>query len=151
MNSSGIISTIAGNGVQGFSGDGGIATNAQLDYPYAVAVSLSGNIYICDLYNERVRVICSNNCLASINSLSNKDNGFSLFPNPNNGSFKIVIEKPINECIIEIYNSLGKNIYTKNILYGENNINVNELSKGLYYYKLIENNQTLSTGKIIFK
>jgi len=44
----GIITTFAGNGTSGFSGDGGNATSAQLNYPYAVCSDVSGNIYIVD-------------------------------------------------------------------------------------------------------
>ena len=51
--STGIISTIAGNGVCGFSGDGLLATNAELNGPDAIAVDVFGNIYISELYRVR--------------------------------------------------------------------------------------------------
>lgn len=51
----GIITTVAGNGVAGFSGDGGPAINAQLNQPQGVAVDAAGNVYIADAYNSRVR------------------------------------------------------------------------------------------------
>lgn len=53
--SSGIIVTVAGTGSPGFAGDGGAATQAQLDAPTGVAVDLAGNVYIADLSNQRVR------------------------------------------------------------------------------------------------
>jgi streptogramin lyase len=51
----GIISTVAGNGTAGFSGDGGPATKAQLKQPHSIALDNSGHLYICDIGNHRVR------------------------------------------------------------------------------------------------
>jgi sugar lactone lactonase YvrE len=53
----GIISTVAGNGTSGFSGDGGPATSAQLQEPQAVAVDAAGNIFIADTNNHRIRKV----------------------------------------------------------------------------------------------
>ena len=55
--SSGTITTIAGTGTAGFSGDNGAATSAQLALPSAVAVDSTGNIYIADTNNQRIRKI----------------------------------------------------------------------------------------------
>src|SRR5271157_2356151 len=55
--SGGTITTIAGNGMQGFSGDGGPATSASLTYPAGVAVDPAGNLYIADSYNNRIRKV----------------------------------------------------------------------------------------------
>jgi hypothetical protein len=55
----GIITTIAGTGVNGYGGDGGPATSAQLQFPKGVAVDASGNIYIGDQNNNRIREILS--------------------------------------------------------------------------------------------
>jgi uncharacterized protein (TIGR03437 family) len=54
---SGIIATIAGSGVMGFSGDGGPAVRAQMNNPSAVAVSRSGESYIADRGNARIRKV----------------------------------------------------------------------------------------------
>ncbi len=56
VNTSGIISTIAGGGTTGL-GDGGPATQAQLNLPQGVAVDASGNIYIADYNNNRIRMV----------------------------------------------------------------------------------------------
>jgi hypothetical protein len=53
----GIITTVAGNGTGGYSGDGGAATIAELHYPMGVAVDGAGNLYIADYDNERVREV----------------------------------------------------------------------------------------------
>ena len=54
-----IITTIAGNGTPGYSGDNGLAVNAELHDPTAIAVDRSGNVYIADRENNRVRKITS--------------------------------------------------------------------------------------------
>ena len=51
----GVITSLAGNGVYGFSGDGGLATSASLYYPRDVAVDIGGNVLIADTYNRRIR------------------------------------------------------------------------------------------------
>lgn len=53
----GIITLVAGKGTTGYAGDGGAATNAELNYPTDVVVDQSGNIYIADMGNNRVRKI----------------------------------------------------------------------------------------------
>ena len=53
----GVISTFAGTGVPGFSGDGGPATRAQLRQPHSIAVDPKGRLLICDIGNHRIRQV----------------------------------------------------------------------------------------------
>ena len=53
----GIITTYAGSGTPGFSGDNGPATSAQLDAPYGITLDAAGNLYIADFYNYRIRKV----------------------------------------------------------------------------------------------
>jgi sugar lactone lactonase YvrE len=55
--SNGVITTVAGNGTGGFSGDNGLATSAQLFFPNSVAVDAAGNLYIADSENNRIRKV----------------------------------------------------------------------------------------------
>jgi hypothetical protein len=62
----GVITTAAGNGVQGSSGDGGPATSAQLNstYTYGIGVDGSGNLFIVD--NQRIRKVSPNGTIATV-------------------------------------------------------------------------------------
>ena len=53
----GVITTVAGNGTPGYSGDGGPATTASLDDPWAIAVDSAGHLFIADEDNQRIRMV----------------------------------------------------------------------------------------------
>ena len=63
---SGIISTLAGNGLYGYSGDGGPATVASFSELYGILLDPSGNAYVCDIWNHRVRKITSGSANAGV-------------------------------------------------------------------------------------
>lgn len=62
----GVISTIAGTGGRGFSGDGGPATSAQLDSPADLAMDEAGNLYIADVGNFRIRRVTPNGTITTV-------------------------------------------------------------------------------------
>ena len=68
----GIITTIAGTGKAGFSGDGGLATLAQLNLPYGLAVDFTGNLYVADFGNHCVRKISPDGHITTVAGLSNE-------------------------------------------------------------------------------
>jgi sugar lactone lactonase YvrE len=61
----GILTTVAGTGVQGFSGDGGLAATAALDSPQGLAIDSSNNLFIADTNNHRIRRI-ANGIIATV-------------------------------------------------------------------------------------
>jgi uncharacterized protein (TIGR03437 family) len=66
VSQSGIITTVAGNGTPGYSGDGGPATSAQLKYPRGLAVDGQGNLLIADFSNGRVRKVTPDGIITTI-------------------------------------------------------------------------------------
>jgi len=71
----GIMTTVAGNGTAGFSGDGGAATQAKLYYPSGIAVTADGSLYIADLYNHRIRRVGPDGIITTV--AGNGTAGFS--------------------------------------------------------------------------
>ncbi len=78
----GVISTVAGNGSQGFSGDGGPATSAQLSGPESVAVDAAGNLFIADRYNDRIRKVTPDGIISTVAGIWNT--GFQRRRRPGN-------------------------------------------------------------------
>jgi hypothetical protein len=66
VDTSGNISTVAGNGTGGYGGDGGAATSAELNSPYGVAVDRAGNIYIADYANNRIRKVDTSGTISTV-------------------------------------------------------------------------------------
>jgi uncharacterized protein (TIGR03437 family) len=75
IDTNGIITTVAGNGIDAFSGDGGQATGASLGFPIGVTVDLSGNIYIADGDNARIRKVTPGGIISTV--AGNGRGGFS--------------------------------------------------------------------------
>ena len=66
VDSKGVITTVAGIGDEGFSGDGGPAVQAQLSVPFGVTVDAAGNLYFADLRNQRVRRVDSRGVITTV-------------------------------------------------------------------------------------
>ena len=71
----GFITTVVGNGISGYFGDGGAATSAKLNYPYDVAVDANGNLFIADTVNQRIRKVGTNGIIMTV--AGNGTNGYS--------------------------------------------------------------------------
>lgn len=85
----GIITTVAGNGTAGFSGDGGPATQASLNLPSGVVVDKKGNLYIADRSNDRVRMVNTKGIIQTI-----AGNGHEGYHGDNMPALKATLDKP---------------------------------------------------------
>lgn len=68
IDGSGTITTVAGNGTYGFCGDGGPATAACLSFPFGIALDVSGNLFIADSFNDRIRKVTGQSPLARLSA-----------------------------------------------------------------------------------
>jgi hypothetical protein len=66
VDASGTITTVAGTGTAGYSGDGGPATNAQFDRPYSLDMDGSGNLFIADILNHRIRKVDASGTITTV-------------------------------------------------------------------------------------
>ena len=137
VDNTGVITTVAGNGTSGYSGDGGIATNAELKAPFGMILDskdAGGNLIFCDNNNNVIRKIDNliiDNTL-NIDKLTNV-NDLKIFPNPSRNYIYISgLPKRKNYYI---YNTLGSEIKKGAISKGEN-IDINNFTDGLYFLKL---------------
>ncbi|MBW1981854.1 MAG: hypothetical protein JRJ12_11595 [Deltaproteobacteria bacterium] len=75
VNPGGVITTVVGNGIYGYNGDGMVATEAELAGPYGVAVDVRGNLYLTDSHNYRVRKVSPP--LVLLNNMAEGEIGFA--------------------------------------------------------------------------
>lgn len=66
ISTDGVITTVAGNGIAGYSGDGGPATSARLREPTAVTIDRAGNLYIAGLYDHRIRKVDPSGVISTV-------------------------------------------------------------------------------------
>ena len=103
--SNGVITTVAGNGTAGFSGDNGPATSAKLFTPIGVAVDSAGNLYIADVNNSRVRKV-SNGVITTVPGTV----GFTPFAVAIDSAGSVYIAGAQHNRIIKISNGVASTL-----------------------------------------
>lgn len=100
INSAGIITTIAGNGTSGYTGDGGSATSAEISWVGGIAVDFLGNVFITDGANFVIRKITANGIISTI-----AGNGTLGFAGDNGPASAAVLDQP-SALSIDKFNNL---------------------------------------------
>ncbi|HEY6161373.1 MAG TPA: T9SS type A sorting domain-containing protein [Bacteroidia bacterium] len=144
VDASGMISTYAGTGVSGFSGDGGFANLAQLRQPYGIEVGPGGYVFIADQWNQRIRQVDTSTVLTSVGP-SSSARVPRLFPNPNPGSFTVNSDQLL---YLDIFNSLGEKVYSGITHAPAEETKITRVP-GIYFYTLRDDAGLLHSGKFI--
>lgn len=132
INSTGIISTIAGNGVAGFDGDGGPAINAKFNNPNSAMIGPDNNLYIADINNNRIRKVTSN---VGINNTKPQQPNVSIYPNPATNQMSISATNKIKTLVIT--NTVGQVVFTRSNINTEKlEVDIKDLAAGIYFLQI---------------
>jgi sugar lactone lactonase YvrE len=119
VSASGIITTVAGNGTAAFSGDGGLATAAQLNNPGGAAVDGSGNLFIADSSNNRIRKVSASGIITTVAGNGTAgfggDGGLAMAAQLNNPE-GVVVDGPGNLFIADTENSRIRKVSASGII-----------------------------------
>ncbi|MEW6467572.1 MAG: T9SS type A sorting domain-containing protein [Bacteroidota bacterium] len=147
----GTITTFAGTGTAGFSGDGGPANLAQLNLPNGVIVSLSGCLYITDNLNHRIREVLSSSCTSPL-EVTQFNTVFTLSyvnPNPLAATATILFPQPISKGEFRIYNLQGDQIMLFGVSGSSCIVDREGLPAGIYFYQIVSREGILTSGKLV--
>jgi trimeric autotransporter adhesin len=146
INASGIITTVAGNGMPGFSGDGGPATSAKLHSASSLAIDAGGSLYISDYLNRRIRKVTNivNNikkpALSSVQTI--------VYPNPSSNYFSIETNST-DKFNANLYDLNGRQVLNVNVS-NKSNIDVSNLAGGIYILR-IETVDSVISKKVVIQ
>jgi len=159
----GTISTVAGTGVEGFSGDGGPATGAQLHLPSGVFVDAAGNLFIADRNNHRIRKVAP--AITAVVEVRDESlpQSFALsqnYPNPFNPETTIRFDLPRSgEIDLAVYNLAGQKVATLalgvreagayTLRWDGRDDDGTELASGVYLYRLRGGGGAVETRKLL--
>ena len=133
----GIIHTVTGTGINGFSGDGGPATSAKIDHPENAVVDACGNVYIADFNNARARKVTYHaSCDPSLESpIIPFSQSIIIYPNPVNDVLHINTVSGMYQTLT-ITNNIAQVMLQQNITAAETAVSVSKLPAGMYYVSL---------------
>ena len=130
----GNITTIAGTGVNGYSGDGGPATAAQLSSIDGMALDAHGNLYVADEFNNVIRKIICPTCIGLSVAPENITHTPRIYPNPAAGWLTIQSDQTINK--ITITDLLGQAVFTRAYSTPLVKVDISNFAPGIYLVKI---------------
>lgn len=143
VTAAGIISTVAGTGVVGTSGDGGPATAATFTWPTDVAIDTAGNLYVADQGNHRIRKI-QYAPTARVSGIGGDISALRIYPNPTAGTITLEIPSNLTDGVLVIIDAAGRIVHSENITTkaGAYSCSVADLPNGLYVLRLYTTDKT---------
>lgn len=150
----GNIVTVAGTGVAGFSGDGGLATLAMLNNPRDIAVDAQGNLLIADRENHRIRKLTLNASQRVSNIATLKHQEMVMYPNPSSRLVTIKLgDMSVDKVALKVVDIQGHSVAVKVVRQtGQIKLMVNHLKPGFYWVTISgANNQRSFTKALLIQ
>lgn len=148
VKTSGIIYTIAGNGIGYYSGDGGLAIAAELKYPGGAALDAGGNLFICDQGNNVIRKVTNAAATAGIDEFVN-NNEINVYPNPCHGNFVVESYKQTKQTL-SLYDVDGRLLLSQPIA-GKTSIDASQLPPGVYTIRMTSDARAANKKLVIIR
>jgi hypothetical protein len=145
VNNRGYISTIVGNGIAAYGGDGGSPASASVDHPAGIAVDSCDNLYISDSRNWRIRKITYSHCdYLEVPGTIHRE---YISPNPTFSHLNIENIKEATEY--KLFNLIGSVMQQGSLIEGNNMITIQSLPSGMYLLEIIDEQKNRTVHKII--
>jgi sugar lactone lactonase YvrE len=128
--STGIITTIAGTGEEGYSGDGDLARNAKLSNPTGLAFNNEGDLFVVDRGNNRIRKISG---LSSNAEELELESSLLVYPNPSTDKITIELKNNLELKSATLFDIRGKQV---KVQMTDKTLNVSRLPRGIYVLRL---------------
>lgn len=146
LNTSGMITTLAGDGMQGYGGDNGMAVSAELNYPVSLSFSPSGDLYIADEHNSRIRKISYSLQVSTPLCFEN----IVIYPNPTTGKFTIKLPNMVSGNLI-VCNTIGVTLVNTKIDNTYSQVDISNQANGVYFVNLKTNKDSYVYKVIVAK
>jgi trimeric autotransporter adhesin len=132
VDTSGIISSVAGNGNSGYSGDGGPATAAMIKDALGIVVNGFGNLFIADYLNNVIRKVTFRP--EEVNNVNYSQTPICIFPNPAYKNITLMTRDNIE--FVELLNIVGQVVFRNYVNKNNIQINIEQLPNSIFFVKV---------------
>ena len=145
----GLINTVIGNGLQGYSGDGGDPLSAELYWPASVALDLHNNIFVTDAANNRIRMVRYN---VSVGDIEKPESNVIISPNPSTGIFSVSVSTPATETFeISVTDLIGREVLRTHATSNKPIKILLQQHEGVYYLQAANEHRILKEKIVVIK
>ena len=143
VNTAGIIYTLAGTGIAGYSGDGGSPLAAELSSPVGIMLDAHDNLYVVDYGNNRVRKISNVSSITGIAQVTGNRGQLTLYPNPASSMLQVTYTGSSGQ--VSLYDVLGNELISTHA----KEIDVSNLPNGVYFLNVKTTEGVLSKKVVV--